>query len=62
MMAAIGLTDHQKLKRMHINRRVFMDTVKRYDQIYPEVPVGCFNSGVNVPENYQLLSDRLIKV
>ena len=45
MMAAIGLTDHQKLKRMHINRRVFMDTVKRYDQIYPEVPVGCFNSG-----------------
>ncbi len=59
MIAAAGIHTATELKRMHINRRVFMDTVKRYDEIYPCVPVGCFLTGENVPENYQILLDRL---
>jgi hypothetical protein len=39
-MAASGVVTPKELKRVHINRRVEMDKVKKYSEIYPLIEVG----------------------
>lgn len=59
MVAAAGINSSAEIKRMHINRRVFMDTIKRYDEIYPCVPVGSFLKDSTIPKQYQELLARI---
>jgi len=53
LLAAAGLSDHTKINRRHINRRVFMNLTKNYSEIYPNVEVGSFLDGQGIPEIYQ---------
>ncbi len=53
MMAAAGLKTTTELKRKHIFRRISMSVVKRYDQLYPEMPVGCLLNTNTIPEIYK---------
>lgn len=40
LIAATGSTDHTQLNRSHIKRRVSVDKVKRFDEIYPNMAKG----------------------
>jgi len=40
LMAACGVSSPNDLKRYHINRRVSMNKVLKYSEIYPEIEVG----------------------
>jgi glutamate synthase domain-containing protein 2 len=42
LMAASGVTTPYALKRVHINRRVEMDEVRKYSEIFPETEVGSY--------------------
>ena len=40
LTAAAGLTDPHEITRSHISRRVFMNQVRSFEEIYPSTPVG----------------------
>ncbi|AFC25339.1 FMN-binding glutamate synthase family protein [Saprospira grandis] len=45
LLAAAGMKEPSELSRKHILRRISMSEVRRYDQLYPEIPVGCLLQG-----------------
>jgi glutamate synthase domain-containing protein 2 len=53
LMAGAGLDNPSKITRRHISRRVLMNSVKRYDEIYPLIEKGCLVREGNFPEEYQ---------
>jgi glutamate synthase domain-containing protein 2 len=53
LMGAAGIDDTAKINRTHIYRRVFMNTVKTYEEIYPTIPNGCLLEGGDVPFDYE---------
>ena len=53
LLGAAGIDDHNSLTRSHIYRRVFMNQVKTFEDIYPSLDSGCMLDG-NIPEKYQL--------
>ncbi len=52
LLASAGLSDPRKLNRHQINRRVFMNEVKTFEEIYPSIPAGSMLADV-VPQQYQ---------
>ncbi len=40
MIAAAGLNHHDEIKRKHVNRRIGMHSIEKYDEIYPIVNKG----------------------
>jgi len=40
MIAAAGLKSHEEIQRKHINRRVGMHNIAKYDEIYPSIKKG----------------------
>ena len=42
LMAASGVAHPNDLKRVHINRRVSMNQVLKYNEIYPDLVVGSY--------------------
>jgi len=40
MIAAAGLKNHEEIERKHVNRRVGMHSVAKYNEIYPSVQKG----------------------
>lgn len=40
MIAAAGLKNHQEIGRKHVNRRVGMHSIAKYNEIYPPVKTG----------------------
>lgn len=52
LMGAAGLDHPDKINRTHIYRRVFMNMVKTYEEIYPTLPEGCLLEGGDVPFDY----------
>jgi hypothetical protein len=52
LMGASGLDDPTKINRTHIYRRVFMNLVKTYAEIYPIIPDGCLLDGGDVPFDF----------
>ena len=52
LLGAAGLDSHEKLTRDHIYRRVFMNQVKTFEEIYPNLASGCMLRG-EIPEKYQ---------
>ncbi|MEI9955342.1 MAG: FMN-binding glutamate synthase family protein [Ferruginibacter sp.] len=52
LLGAAGIADCNKLTRSHIYRRVFMNEVRTFEDIYPTCAVGCMTNG-NIPEKYK---------
>ena len=40
MIAAAGLKSHDEIERKHVNRRVGMHNIAKYNEIYPPVKRG----------------------
>jgi glutamate synthase domain-containing protein 2 len=53
LMAAGGIDNSSKINRTHVYRRVFMNLVKTYEEIYPPIPEGCLLDGGDVPFDYE---------
>lgn len=53
LLAASGLKNPQELKREHIYHRINMHNVRRYDQLFPEMPVGCLLGQEDIPEIFR---------
>ncbi len=53
LMGAMGIGNPEKINRTHVYRRVFMNMVKTYADIYPSVPDGCLLEGGDIPFDYE---------
>lgn len=53
LMGAMGIDDPEKINRTHVYRRVFMNLVKTYEEIYPTIPDGCLLEGGDIPFDYE---------
>lgn len=52
LLSCAGLDHPDKINRTHVYRRVFMNMVKTYEEIYPPVPEGCLLEGGDSPFEY----------
>lgn len=52
LMGAAGLENPDKINRTHVYRRVFMNQVKTYEEIFPTLPDGCLLHGSDSPTDY----------
>ncbi|MBX2901844.1 MAG: FMN-binding glutamate synthase family protein [Cyclobacteriaceae bacterium] len=52
LMGAAGLDNPDQINRSHVYRRVFMNLVKTYEEIYPTIPEGCLLPGGDIPFDY----------
>lgn len=52
LLSCAGLDHPSKINRTHVYRRVFMNMVKTYHEIYPPVPEGCLLEGGDSPFEY----------
>lgn len=53
LMGAAGISHPDQINRTHVYRRVFMNLVKTYEEIYPTLPDGCLLEGGDVPFDYE---------
>ncbi len=53
LMAAAGIDNIHKINRTHIYRRTNMNTVKRYDEIYPYISTSCLLNEETIPESWK---------
>ncbi len=51
LMGAAGLLNHKNITRSHIYRRVFMNEVRTFEDIFPSLSPGCILAN-NIPEKY----------
>lgn len=58
LIAAAGLNHPDKINRTHVYRRVFMNMVKTYEEIYPPLPEGCLLDGGDSPIEYDTYLER----
>lgn len=49
LLCASGISHPDKINRTHVYRRVFMNMVKTYEEIYPTISEGCLLEGGDVP-------------
>jgi hypothetical protein len=52
LMGAAGLASSDQINRSHVYRRVFMNLVKNFSEIYPTIPEGCLLDGGDTPFEY----------
>jgi glutamate synthase domain-containing protein 2 len=52
LLGAAGIDDYKKLTRSHIYRRVLMNEMKTFEEIFPSLEPSCMLNG-NIPEKYQ---------
>ena len=52
LLGAAGLEDMKQLTRSHIYRRVFMNEVRTFEDVFPSLQPGCLLNG-NIPEKYK---------
>ncbi len=52
LLGAAGIDDYKKLTRSHIYRRVFMNEVRTFEDIFPSSKPGCMLNG-EIPEKYK---------
>ncbi|MCP9753191.1 FMN-binding glutamate synthase family protein [Ferruginibacter sp. HRS2-29] len=57
LMGAAGMKSTEELNRHHIYRRVFMNQVTTFEDIFPPVATGCMLRG-EVPEKYRMDFER----
>ncbi|MGC4021480.1 MAG: FMN-binding glutamate synthase family protein [Cyclobacteriaceae bacterium] len=53
LLGASGIDDPEKINRTHVYRRVFMNLVKNYEEIFPTIPEGCLLEGGDTPYDYE---------
>jgi glutamate synthase domain-containing protein 2 len=53
LLSCAGLDHPEKINRGHVYRRVFMNMVKTYEEIYPPVPEGCLLDGGDAPIEFE---------
>jgi len=53
LIGASGISDISKINRSHIYRRVQMDCIKTYEEIFPTLPDNLFTDGGCIPAEYQ---------
>lgn len=53
LMGAMGIDNPENINRTHVYRRVFMNMVKTYEEIYPTIPEGCLLDGGDVPFDFE---------
>lgn len=53
LAAAAGLTATHEISRSHIYRRVFINDIRTFEDIYPSLEYGCLAQG-RIPEKYKL--------
>jgi len=53
LMAAAGIDNPRKLNRHQIYRRIFMNEVKTFEEIYPSIPAGSMLNG-EMPDRYKM--------
>jgi glutamate synthase domain-containing protein 2 len=58
LMAAAGIASTDQINRSHVYRRVFMNMVKTYEEIYPAVPEGSLLEGGDSPMEYDIYLQR----
>ena len=57
LLGAGGMDTPGELTRSHIYRRLFMNEVRSFEDIYPSLQPGCMLNG-NIPDKYQLDFER----
>lgn len=53
LMAAAGISNPDQINRSHVYRRVFMNLVKTYEEIYQPIPEGSLLNGADAPFDYE---------
>ena len=53
LVAASGLASPHDIKRAHINKRIGMYNVAKYDEIYPYLKTGCLLTEGTIPKKYK---------
>jgi glutamate synthase domain-containing protein 2 len=53
LMGAMGIDNPEKINRSHVYRRIFMNLVKTYADIYPSIPEGCLLEGGDTPFEFE---------
>ncbi len=53
LIGASGIDHPDKINRTHVYRRVFMNLVKTYEEIYPTIPNGCLLADGDVPFDFE---------
>jgi glutamate synthase domain-containing protein 2 len=53
LLSCAGLDHPEKINRTHVYRRVFMNMVKTYAEIYPPVPDGCLLDSNDAPIEFE---------
>jgi glutamate synthase domain-containing protein 2 len=53
LLSSCGIADPEEINRSHVYRRVFMNMVKTYEEIYPTIPDGCLLDGADAPIDYE---------
>lgn len=53
MMAAAGIPEPSKIKRKHIFKRATTGLVRRFDQLYPNIPIGCCLNTDEIPDLFK---------
>ncbi|MFN8335294.1 MAG: FMN-binding glutamate synthase family protein [Cyclobacteriaceae bacterium] len=53
LLSCSGLDNPEKINRSHVYRRVFMNMVKTYEEIYPPLPEGCLLDGGDAPIEFE---------
>lgn len=52
LMGASGIDSPEKINRTHVYRRIFMNLVKNYEEIFPTLQDGCLLDGSDSPIEY----------
>ncbi len=55
LMAAAGLEKPEQINRSHIFRRVSLNEIRRYDQLFPYLEKGCLLKEESVPSDWKLV-------
>lgn len=54
LLGAAGLEHPDQITRHHIYRRISMHEVRRYSDLYPEMPEGCLRDEHMIPADWQM--------
>jgi hypothetical protein len=58
MLAAAGPNSVDKIERRYINRRIDLNNIVRYDQLFPPVETGCLLEPHTIPESFKMIMEE----